>query len=68
MDAHSSDATIIIIAFDSQAHVIQVHKLLNERLLSLFDSPCWREIYLPREVKAEPDLSFSAGQVLGNTP
>ena len=68
MDAHASDATIVIIAFDSQAHVIQVHKLLNERLLLLFDSPRWPEIYLPREVKAEPDLSFSAGQVLGNTP
>ena len=46
---------LVIIAFDSQVHVIQVHKLLNERL---FDWACRSGIYLPRNMKAAPDFSL----------
>ena len=50
MNAHAQDATIII-TFDSQADVIQVH-------MGGFDSLCWPGIYLPRKMKVEPDLSL----------
>ena len=55
MNAHASDATFIF-TFDSQAHLIQVHKYCTK--WETFDLPCRPGIYLPRNMKGEPDLSL----------
>ena len=55
MNAHASDATVIV-TFDLQAHLIQVHKYCTK--WETFDLPCRSGIYLPRNMKGEPDLSL----------
>ena len=56
MNAHASDATIII------THSIRKHRLFRYKSTalngSLFDSPCGPGIYLPKTIKVEPDLSL----------
>ena len=54
MNAHASDGTFIF-TFDSQAHLIQVHKYCTK--WETFDLPYRPGIYLPR-MKGEPDLSL----------
>ena len=58
MNANASgDATTIIVRFENARFTFRYTcNVLNARL---FDSPCWLEIYLPREMKVEqPDLSL----------
>ena len=51
VNVNASDATIFV-RFENSGGTRNV---LNARL---FDSPCQQEIYLPREMKIEPDFSL----------
>ena len=56
MNSNASVATIFV-PFEKAGinSNINVYNVLNE---GLFDSPCGAELYFPREMKVEPDLSL----------
>ena len=54
MNANASEATIVI-TFDSQALVIQVHNYFTKCTVRLYDSLCQSGIYLPWKMKVERD-------------
>ena len=63
MNAHTSDATIIITGtFDSQAHVIQFHKYCTKWETCRFALPAWNLFTQENESGARSQLSV--GQVL----
>ena len=55
VNANASDATIFVRFENARFKFKYTRNVLNARL---FDSPCQPEIYLPREMKIQPDLSL----------